>query len=98
MKKSPEQMMEELYKFYNEQCPHEKINHGGYSEEKTEGFIILESGTEIVHFSNYQGGYAIKFLFVRGTDEVFFDTYLDAFKHDDMNEEEFEFYLQSITL
>ena len=66
MKKSPEQMMEELYKFYNEQCPHEKINHGGYSEEKTEGFIILESGTEIVHFSNYQGGYAIKFLFVRG--------------------------------
>ncbi len=91
-------MMEELYKFYFEQCTHEQIRQTGYSEEKTQGFIILESGTEIVHFSNYQGGYAIKFLFVRGNDEVFFDTYSEAVKYADMNEEEFEFYLQSITL
>jgi DUF971 family protein len=90
--------MEELFNTYYEQCPSERISYAIYDETKSQGHIVLAQHLEIIHFTNYQGQYAIKFAFSRGADEVFFDTYLEAIKHADMNDEEFEIYLQSTTL
>jgi hypothetical protein len=78
MRKSEKQMTAELLRVYNEQCPTVKIKYSVYDITVTEARICLENWIEIVHFTNYQGGYAIKFLALRGGEENFFDTYSEA--------------------
>lgn len=92
--------MEELFATYYNHCPLETISYAIYDETKSQGHIVLDNGVEIIHFTNYQGGYAIKFVFSRGDvgNEFFFDTYLDTVKHFEMPHEEFENYISSIIL
>ncbi len=98
MKKTEKQMMAELYEVYKKECPNVKINYETYDITKTQAHICLDGWIEIIHFTNYQGGYAIKFAIVRGIDEFFFDTYADAVKYSSMPIDEFNEYVLSITL
>ena len=98
MTKSKEKMMDQLYKVYNDQCPNEKIREWLYDPAKTQGHIILENNIEIIHFTDYQGQYFIKFVFTSDGEEYFFDNYLDAIKYFNMPIEEFNEYVLSITL
>ena len=98
MTKSKEKMMDELYKFYNDQCPNENIRHSFYDPTKTQGHIILENHIEIIHFTDYKGQYFIKFVFTSDGEEYFFNNYLDAIKYSNMPIEEFNEYVLSITL
>ena len=99
MKKDYQQMMEELFVVYYEQCPTSRIKYAIYDPTKTQAHIVLlDDWMEIIHFTNYQGGYAIKFVIVREEIEYFFDTYADAIKYSFMPIEEFNEYVSSITL
>ena len=91
--------MEELFVVFYEQCPRERIKYAIYDPTKTQGHIVLgDKWMEIIHFTNYQGAYAIKFAIVRDEQEYFFDSYLDAVKYSNMTIEEFSKYSLSITL
>lgn len=99
MAKDYRQMMEELFIVYYEQCPNAKIKYATYDDAKSQGHIVLlDDWIEIIHFTNYQGGYAIKFSIVREDDEFFFNTYEEAVKYNTINEDEFNQYVLSITL
>lgn len=99
MTKDYQQMMEELFVVYYNQCPKARIKYALYDPTKTQGHIVLlDEWMEIIHFTNYQGGYAIKFTIVRDDEEYFFDSYSDAVKHLDMPESDFNEYVLSITL
>ena len=98
MTKSNQQMMEELFVVYYEQCPRERIKYAIYDPTKTQGHIVLGNWMEIIHFADYQGGYAIRFTIIREDIEYFFDTYVDAVKYSKMPIEEFNEYVLSITL
>lgn len=98
MKKYPQEMMEELFATYYDHCPLETISYAIYDETKNQGHIVLENHIEIIYFTNYQGGYAIKFGVSRDGEEAFFDTYREAIKHWDMPLEEYKDYLLTITL
>lgn len=99
MTKNKEQMMEELFVVYYEQCPTASIQYAIYDPTKTQGHIVLlDEWMEIIHFTDYQGAYAIKFTIVRGGEEYFFDTYIDAVKYSSLSIEEFNEYALSITL
>jgi hypothetical protein len=99
MKKTEKQMKAELFAVYQEQCSDVKINYERYDLTTTSAHIGLNKDwIEIVHFTNYQGGYAIKFSGVRGDSEYFFDTYLDAVKYLNIPEADFDEYVLSITL
>lgn len=100
MEYAPENVMVKLFEAHRNQCPESKIRYALYDETKSQGHIVLEEGIEIIHFLNYRGGDAIKFAFARGEqgDEYFFDTYKDAIKYGDMDEDSFEEYVQSITI
>ena len=78
MTKDYQQMMEELFVVYYKQCPKERIKYAIYDPTKTQGHIVLDNWIEIIHFTNYQGGYAIKFAIQRDNEEYFFNSYLDA--------------------
>ena len=92
MKKDYQQMMEELFIFYYEQCPKAKIKYAIYDQRKSAGHIVLEEQIEIIHFTNYQGGFAIKFAISRSDDEFFFDNYRDAVKYSRMAKDKFDNY------
>ena len=80
-KKDYQQMMEELFVVYYEQCPNEKIKYSIFDFEKNQGHIVLlDEWMEIIHFSNHQYGYSIKFVIVSNEIEMFFDTYNEAIK------------------
>jgi hypothetical protein len=96
--KNKKQMMDELYTFKNEQCPNENIRHSIYERNRDRAYIILENHIEIIHFTDYQGQYFIKFVFTSDGEEYFFDNYLDAIKYFNMPIEEFNEYVLSITL
>jgi hypothetical protein len=99
MKKSNEQMMMELFVVYYEQCSTARIDYAIYDPTKTQGHIVLlDEWMEIIHFADYQGGYAIKFTIIREDVEYFFDTYVDAVKYSSMPIDEFNEYVLSITL
>jgi hypothetical protein len=99
MTKDSQEIMQDLFVVYYDQCPTARIQYAIYDPTKTQGHIVLlKHWIEIVHFSNYQGGYAIKFLITRNSEEYFFDTYADAIKHHDMPEDDFDEYVLSITL
>ena len=92
-------MMAHLFEVYYEQCPESKIAYAIYDPTKTQGHIVLqEEWIEIIHFTNYQGAYAIKFVVVREDVEYFFDNYVDAVKYSSMPIDEFNEYVLSITL
>lgn len=99
MTKGNQQMIEELFIVYYEQCPNAKIKYAIYDDSKSQGHIVLlDDWIEIIHFTNYQGGYAIKFTIVRDDEEYFFDTYLDAIKYLSISDDEFNEYVLSITI
>ena len=98
MTKDYQQMMEELFVVYYEQCPTARIKYAIYDPTKTQGHIVLDNWIEIIHFTNYQGGYAIKFAIQRDNEEYFFDTYADAVKYSSMPLYEFFNYVLSITV
>jgi hypothetical protein len=98
MTKSNQQMMEELFVVYYEQCPTARINYAIYDPTKSQGHIILKDWMEIVHFADYQGGYAIKFVVERWGQEYFFDSFSDATKYSRLPIDEFNEYVLSITL
>ena len=99
MTKDYQQMMEELFVVYYEQCPNARIKYAVYDPTKTQGHIVLlDEWMEIIHFTNYQGAYAIKFTIMREDVCYFFDTYVDAVKYSSMPIEEFNEYVLSITL
>ena len=98
MTKDYQQMMEELFVVYYKQCPKERIKYSIYDPTKTQGHIVLDNWIEIIHFTNYQGGYAIKFAIQRDNEEYFFNSYLDAKKYSSMPLYEFNEYVLSITL
>ncbi len=92
-------MMQELFVVFYEQCPRERIKYAIYDPTKTQGHIVLGNyWMEIIHFTNYQGAYAIKFVVVREDIEYFFDSYVDAVKYSKMPIDEFNEYVLSITL
>lgn len=92
-------MMAQLFEVYYEQCPTARIKYSIYDPTKTQGHIVLEEDwIEIIHFTNYQGQYAIKFAITRDGEEFFFDNYLDARIHSRMSTEEFNKYALSITI
>lgn len=92
-------MMEELFVVYYEQCPTARIKYAVYDPTKTQGHIVLlDEWMEIIHFTNYQGAYAIKFTIIREDECYFFDKYVDAVKYSSMSIEEFNEYVLSITL
>ena len=92
-------MMEELFAVYYEQCPTAEIKYAIYDPTKTQGHIVLlNEWMEIIHFTNYQGTYAIKFTIIREDECYCFDTYADAVKYSSMPIEEFNEYVLSITL
>jgi hypothetical protein len=99
IKKDYQQMMEELFVVYYEQCSKAKIKYSIFDSSKNQGHIVLlDEWMEVIHFANYQGKYAIKFAIVRDEQEYFFDSYKDARKHSSMNEKQFNNYILSITI
>lgn len=99
MTKDSQQIMEELFVVYYEQCPTARINYAIYDPTKTQGHIVLlDEWMEIIHFADYQGGYAIRFTIIKEGVEYFFETYVDAVKYSSMPIDEFNEYALSITL
>jgi hypothetical protein len=99
MTKDSQQIMEELFVVYYEQCPTARIDYAIYDPTKTQGHIVLlDEWMEIIHFADYQGGYSIKFTIVREDECYFFDKYVDAVKYSSMPIDEFNEYVLSITL
>jgi len=89
MVKSKEKMMDQLYKVYNDQCPNEKIREWLYDPVKAQAHIILENDIEIIHFTNDQKQYFIKFFFSRNDTEYFLNDYTNAIKYSNMPIEQF---------
>ncbi len=96
MTKDSQQIMEELFVVYYEQCPTARINYAIYDPTKTQGHIVLlDEWMEIIYFA---GADSVKFTIVREDECYFFDKYVDAVKYSSMPIDEFNEYVLSITL
>lgn len=92
--------MSQLFDVYYFQCPNSKIKYAIYNEKKQQGHIVLEEGIEIIYFDKYQGSESgvIRFAFAREDEEYYFIQYDEAKKHWEMPTEQFNEYVESITL
>lgn len=92
--------MEQLFDVYYHLCPNSKISYALYNEEKKQGHIVLDESIEIIYFERYQDAEngVIRFAFSREGEEFFFVFYDEAKKYWEMPIEQFNEYVESITL
>jgi hypothetical protein len=98
MKKCPEEISSELFKVYRKECPDSIINYCIHDESKKQSHIVLDECIEIIYFEDYQGAEAIMFVMSRKDHESFFKTYAEALHNWSISDEEWDTYIDSITL